>query len=132
MSRRMFASLVCVAVLATATVGAFQAKPANLSGTWTGTFAPDPSDVDRIHAVLKHTGKELTGTAGPSAETQYNVTKGVVAQTKEGTTVTFLVATNGPVLQFELKLVDGHLKGTAKAERDGQKLSAVVDLERAK
>jgi hypothetical protein len=85
-----------------------------------------------MHMVAKQTGADFTGTAGPSAERQWQIVKGKVATTKEGTTVTFDVASDGPVIHFELKLVEGRLKGGAKAEQDGRKLNAEIDLGREK
>jgi hypothetical protein len=75
---------------------------------------------------LKQSGAELTGTAGPSAEEQLPIQKGKV----EGDKITFEVQTNGPLMKFELALVDGHLKGEAKAEFDGQVRKATLDLQR--
>jgi hypothetical protein len=136
MSRR-FALLLLCACAAAATVGfARQTAAPTLTGTWTGTFKPaDSSPAESAHLVLKHSGKEVTGTAGPGPEEQWKIAKGVVAQTAEGTALTFDVAPANEgdvVIHFELKLVDGHLKGTAIAEQNGRKLTAAVDVTRAK
>jgi hypothetical protein len=122
-------------VVTTAVSIAAQTSTPNLTGTWKGTFiTTDESgrDEDRMHMVAKQTGADLTGTAGPSPEKQWPIAKGKVVTTKDGTAVTFDVQSDGPVVHFELKLVEGRLKGGAKAEQDGRKLSAEVDLEREK
>ena len=108
-----------------------QAKPASqdLTGTWAGTFVMTMDGATRDDValmVLKQTGKELTGTAGPNADQQWQIVKGVV----DGAKVTFEVQADGPAIAFQLTLVDGHLKGTAKAEQDGRSMSAVVDVQR--
>ena len=48
----------------------------------------------------------------------------------EGTAAEFDVQADGPLVHFSLKLVDGHLKGEAKGEHEGRKLSATMDLQR--
>jgi hypothetical protein len=127
-------SAAAIVFAAAITLAAQTAAP-NLTGTWTGGFVIQTEsgpDEDEMHLVAKQTGTDFTGTAGPSADRQWPIQKGKVATTKEGTAVSFDVASDGPLIHFELKLVDGHLKGTAKAEQDGRKLSAVVDIQRAK
>jgi hypothetical protein len=133
MSRKTLVTILGVFAFA-ATTFAFQTAAANLTGTWSGSFKPsDSANAETVHMALKHSGKELTGTAGPTAERQFEITKGVVAQTKEGTVATFDVTGDGPMtLHFELKLVEAHLKGTVKAEQGERKLTADVDLQRAK
>ncbi len=131
MSRRLFAVLL-LAAAAAATASAFQAKPANLTGTWTGTLTPDTGNPGSAHIVLKQTGKELTGTAGPSAENQAPIAKGVVSQTKEGTTATFERPTGSGVMMFELKLVKDRLLGTVTLVSGDQKRTAAADLQRGK
>ena len=39
---------------------------------------------------------------------------------------------NGMLIKFDVKLVDGRLKGSAVASRDGQTRNAVLDVGRAK
>jgi basic membrane lipoprotein Med (substrate-binding protein (PBP1-ABC) superfamily) len=113
------------------------AKPAaaaTIAGTWTGTFKDmDANREETAMIVLKQDGDVVTGTAGPNADQQFAIAKGKVATTKDGMAVTFELS-NGDsmVVLFDLKLIDGHLKGGATAERNGQKLNAQVDVVRAK
>lgn len=101
----------------------------DLTGTWSGPFIitmDGETRDDTALMVLTQKGTDLTGTAGPTAEIQYPVLKGKV----EGSAAEFDVQPEGPLVHFTLKLVDGHLKGDAKAEADGRKMSATVDLVR--
>ncbi len=77
---------------------------------------------------LKQKGAELTGTAGPNPNQQWAIQKGKI----EGNKITFEVQSDEPLIKFELTLVDGHLKGEAKAEHEGKSMKAVVDLQRQK
>jgi hypothetical protein len=103
---------------------------ADLTGKWSGSILfnnPDGGTREGSAFMdLKQNGSELTGTAGPSADEQSPIQKGKV----EGDKITFEVQTNGPLMKFELALVDGHLKGEAKAEFDGQVRKATLDLQR--
>ena len=106
------------------------AKPGeDLTGTWAGSFimtVEGQTKDDVAHMVLKQTGTELTGTAGPNADQQWAIQKGKV----EGNKATFEVLADGPILKFELTLVDGHLKGNATGDLEGKALSGVLDLQR--
>ncbi len=118
-------ALVAWALLVALPVGAAQ----DFSGKWSGAFvitAPEQND-DFIYLNLTQKGKELTGTAGPNAERQWPL-KGTV----DGTTLTFEVQSDGPLVKFVLTYADGHLKGDASAERDGMKFAAKVDAQRVK
>lgn len=126
-----FAAALITIVLAFVPSGVPAAE--DLSGKWSGVFsliAPDGSARDeKIFLDLKHTGAELTGTAGPSAEVQWPIAKGAV----DGAKVTFDVQTGeGPLVKFTLTLADGHLKGDAAGEFQGEKLAARIDAQRVK
>ena len=99
----------------------------DFTGTWSGLFVMnvdgDAHD-DQAHMVLKQKGAELTGTAGPNEGEQWPITKGKV----DGATADFDVQSDGPLIHFTVKIVEGHLKGEAKADHDGHKLSGTIDL----
>src|SRR5262249_55166330 len=77
---------------------------------------------------LKQKGSEIEGTAGESPDRQWAIRDGRV----EGKKITFEVQTDEPLFKFELALVDGHLKGEAKAEHEGTTVKVVIDLQRQK
>ena len=124
---RRFASLA-VLVLLIAPVSAAE----DFTGKWSGSFLATGPDGgtrdDTIFMDLKQKSTELTGTAGPSAEQQWPILKGSV----DGNTLAFEVQSNRPLIKFSLTFADGHLKGDAVAEFEGQKLSAKVDAQRVK
>jgi hypothetical protein len=110
-----------------------QAKTANLTGKWEGTFtrtAPD-GQTQSIGFMfdLTQKGKVLTGTAGPNAERQWKIEKGTV----NGDKVNFVVQQpDGPLRTFTLTLVKDRLQGEMLAELKGQSFTAKVDAGRAK
>jgi len=77
---------------------------------------------------LKQNGAEIAGTVGENPDKQRAIQKVKV----EGNKITFEVQTEEPLVKFELTLVDEHLKGEAKAEREGKSMKAAVDLQRPK
>lgn len=128
-------SLAVAALLAlsAAPLAALQAKPVDLTGIWTGTFHPSDGGQSPAHLDLKQKGTELTGTAGPDLGRQMTVANGKVTTEKDVTSLTFEVTLpDGPVLKFDLRVVEGRLKGRVTAEQDGQKREALLDVGRAK
>ena len=127
MDRRMFLFSSGVLFLAPALMAAD-----DLTGKWSGSFvitSPDGETKDDVAFMdLKQKGAEITGTAGEGPDRQWAIQKGKVEENK----VTFEVQTEGPLIKFELTLVDGHLKGEAKAEHEGKSMKAAVDLQRQK
>ena len=115
----------------------------DFTGKWGGTFVISidggaPQDDTAHMVVTKQTATELIGTIGPNADRQMPIAKSKIETVKEAgkdvTKITFQVDTPGDAgtVQFSLTFVAGHLKGNAKAEKDGQKMTAVIDLERLK
>jgi len=136
MSRRYLLSILAVLVLVSSSGFAQQTAPPNLTGTWNGLLSgpESPGKGDPVVLILKQTGAELTGSGGPTPEQQLPMLKGgKVTTTKEGTSATFAVGNETVTLSFDLKLVEGRLKGTIKAGRsDGQQRTGTADFERAK
>ena len=125
-------TLAVIAVLLF-TVAHADAQTANLTGKWTGTLtrtAPDGKSQSLDFMLnLTQKGKVLTGTAGPNAERQWAIEKGVVDAGK----VTFRVQQpDGPLRTFTLKLVKDRLQGEMLAELNAQSFTAKVDAGRAK
>ena len=115
--------LLCSLVIATL------AMAADVTGTWSGTFKgnEDPQD-SSLTLILKQTGTEITGTAGPAADHQMAIQKGKI----EGDKITIEVAVGDGTFKFDL-VVDGeHMKGDLNASRGDEKRSAKVEVTRAK
>jgi hypothetical protein len=109
----------------------------DFTGKWSGQFsgtAPDGTQMtEPIVLNLVHKGAELTGTAGPSAERQWKILKGKV----DGNKLSFEVqaendSQSGPYVVISLTYADGHLKGDFNASRGEEKMTAKVDVTRAK
>ena len=109
----------------------------DFTGKWSGQFtgvAPDGNQVtEPILLNLVHKGAELTGTAGPSADTQWKILKGKV----DGDKVSFEVqaggdTSGGPYVTITMAYAEGHLKGDFNAQRGTEKLTAKIDLTRVK
>lgn len=122
--KRLLSALSLILIFSPALLAA-----GDLTGTWSGSFNTTmngETKEDTAYMVLKQNGTELTGTAGPHSGQQWEILKGKI----EGNKLTFEVQTDQPLIKFELMLVDGHLKGQAKAEHEGMTMSAEVDLQR--
>ena len=109
----------------------------DFTGKWSGQFtgvAPDGNQVtEPILLNLVHKGAELTGTAGPNADTQWKILKGKV----DGDKVSFEVQAErdsqpGPYVTITLAYAEGHLRGDFNAQRGAEKLTAKIDLTRVK
>ncbi|MSS99794.1 MAG: hypothetical protein EXS29_00575 [Pedosphaera sp.] len=118
--------------IAVATLSAYQTKPINLTGVWTGTLYRVEDNPKSAYLDLKQKDADLTGTAGPDANRQDAIAHGKLSTVKDVTSVTFDVAqSNGGVMKFDLKLVDGRLKGKVTVEANGKVLGeATLDLGR--
>jgi hypothetical protein len=120
-------------LIAVSSLSAFQAKPVDVTGVWTGTFTRGEGEQSEAYLDLKQKGADVTGTAGPGADRQVPISKGKVTTVKDVTSVTFeATQPNGLVLSFDLKVVEGRLKGKASADANGEKREAAIDVGRAK
>ena len=124
-------SIAAAVFLAPALAAAQQKTAPDLTGTWTGKFSITNSGQkeESAYLVLQQTGSELSGSVGPSAERQQAINKGKVTTTPEGIVVMFDSGRPGHVITFDLKLVDGRLKGTARDETYPDN-KITVDLQR--
>jgi len=130
--RKMLVSAAAL-LFAASTLSAYQAKPVDLTATWTGTLTRSTGEEGPAHIVLKQKGTEVTGTAGPGPDRQVEIANGKVTTVKGVTSVTFdATQPNGTVMKFDLKVVEGRLKGKATAEANGEKREATIDVGRAK
>ncbi len=133
MTVRKGVALVAAVLVAVSTLSAFQAKPVDLTGVWTGTLNRSEGS-GAAYLDLKLKDADLSGSAGPDADRQTAIAHGKVATTEGVTSVTFdATQPGGAVMKFDLKLVEGRLKGKVTLERDGQTLGeATLDVCREK
>ena len=130
--RKMFVLPVAL-VLAASSLSAFQSKPVDVTGAWTGTFIRTTGDQSEAHLDLKQKGDTVTGKAGPGLDRLVDISNGKVTTVKGVTSLTFeATQPNGVVLKFDLKVVEGRLKGKAMGEANGEKREAAVDVGRTK
>lgn len=133
MTFRKMLVLPVALLIAASSLSAFQAKPVDVTGVWTGTFTPSAGAPTEAYIDLKQKGAEVTGTAGPGKDRQVAIANGNVTTVKGVTGVTFdATQPNGLVMKFDLKVVEGRLKGKATAEANGEKREAAIDVGRAK
>ena len=123
-------ALLCSVLLAAL---AMTAAAADLTGTWSGTFTsmrPDGPHESGAYLVLKQTGTQLTGTAGPNESDQWAITNGKV----EGNKMTGEAQRpQGPLYKFTLILTGERLKGDVTGSQpDGPPLTAKLDVGRVK
>lgn len=119
-------SILCALILFTLTLPA-----ADLTGKWTGTYDVTISDGDsmkgRVYMVLTQSGSAVTGTIGPDEQQQSQITKGKV----EDDRITFENQTEGPLMRFELRVENDHIRGEGKGELEGAQIRAKIELARA-
>jgi hypothetical protein len=112
---------VVALLVAMSTPSAFQAGPADLTGVWTGTLTRSDGGSSTAYVDLKQKDADLTGSCGPDADRQSAIAHGNVVTEKDVTSVTFdATQPNGSVMKFDLKLVEGRLKGRVTVDQNGQ------------
>ena len=106
---------------------------ADVSGKWSGSFditGPDgQTKPDTAFLNLKQEGNKISGTAGPNEEKQFNIKTGQI----DGDKITMEVEMeDGGVLSFDLKVDGDHIKGDVKGQMGDEKMTAKMDVARAK
>jgi hypothetical protein len=106
---------------------------ADVSGKWSGSFditGPDGEiKSDTAFLNLKQEGSKISGTAGPNEEHQMDIKTGKI----EGDKIAIEVELeDGNLLTMDLVLAEEHIKGTAKGEMNGEKMTAKMDVTRVK
>jgi hypothetical protein len=106
---------------------------ADVSGKWSGSFdvtGPDgETKADTAFLNLKQDGSKISGTAGPSEDHQMNIKTGKIDGDKIALEVEL---EDGNLLTLDLVLADEHIKGNAKGEMGGEKMTAKLDVTRVK
>ena len=102
----------------------------DLSGKWTGTYDVSVSDGDtmkgRVFMTLTQNGSDVSGTIGPDEQQQSPIAKGKI----DGDRITFESQTEGPLMRFDLRLVDDHIRGEAVGDLQDTKIRAKINLAR--
>ena len=104
------------------------------AGTWAGTLlltadGKATGETEQVYVVLKQAGDAVTGTAGENADHQYPIRNGKQTTVKDVTTLTFEFIANGVHSSFNLRQIDGHLKGDVRiVGEDGHVYTATADL----
>ena len=117
-------------VLALVLMAACSLAGSDLTGKWTGTYDVSVSSGDtmkgRVFMTLTQNGSDITGTIGPDEQQQSPIAKGKI----DGDRLTFESQTEGPLMRFDLRLVDDHIRGEAVGDLQDTKIRAKVDLSR--
>ena len=104
----------------------------DVTGKWSGSFnltSPNGETKESTAVlVLKQSGADITGTAGPNEDEQFPIQKGKI----EGDKITLEVDHEGTPLKMDLVLASGRITGEAQMSREGQTMKAKVDVTRAK
>jgi hypothetical protein len=133
MTVRKSVVLVAALLVAATTLSAFQAEPVKLTGVWTGALNRSDGASGPAYLDLKQKDADLTGSAGPDGDRQTAIAHGKVATLQDVTTVTFdSPQPNGAVMKFDLRLVEGRLKGKVKMELNGETREGTLDVGREK
>jgi hypothetical protein len=109
-----------------------------VTGTWSGTLivtvdGKATDAVEYVHTVLKQIGSDVSGTAGADADHQYPIRKGTATTVRDVTTLTFEFIANGVHTSFNLKSIDGLLRGDARiVGEDGHAHTATAELKPVK
>lgn len=103
--------------------------PADLAGTWSGSFKPEGGEHDIPQLItLKPEGKTLSGSAGPNAGEQYPLENGSI----NGNKVRFQVTTGEWKFTYNLTGEGDELTGDLKLESPTESRVARVRLTRKK
>lgn len=107
------------------------AYAADVSGNWSGKTRLSLNgkvEEDTVYLSLKQTADIITGTAGPTLQTQSPISAGKI----EGNRIVLEVPVPGGVFKFDINLEGEHLKGDVIANAQGQTFKAQMDATRVK
>ena len=103
-----------------------------VTGKWTGAFHSTSPDGETREStavmLLKQTGNDITGTAGPSENEQHLTLKGKI----DGDKITLAAEDEGRTVHFDLVLAADRITGDMNMVHSGQTAKAKIDVTRAK
>ena len=124
-------TLMCISILAILAAGLAVADN-TVTGKWTGAFhsiSPDGETRESTAVLmLKQTGNDITGTAGPSENDQHLTLKGKI----DGDKITLAAEDEGRTVRFDLVLAADRITGDMNMVHSGQTAKAKIDVTRAK
>lgn len=104
----------------------------DVSGKWTGTMTrtgPEGGDSSPALLILKQTGGDITGSAGPNDGEQFPLKKGVIT----GNKVTLEIEPReNQSIKLELVLAGEKMTGDITMSRDGESRTGKLEVARAK
>jgi hypothetical protein len=107
-----------------------------IAGAWAGPLIVTVDGKPReeyLHIVLKQTGEVVTGTAGENADQQFPIKNGKLTTVRDVTTLTFEFIANGVHYAFNVRPIDGMIKGDGRiVGEDGHTYAATVELKPVK
>ena len=122
--------LMCVSMLAV--LAGVAIADTTVTGKWTGSFhsiSPDGEARESTAVMLlKQTGSDITGTAGPSENEQHLTLKGKI----DGDKITLAAEDEGRSVHLDLVLAADRITGDMNMVHSGQTAKAKIDLTRAK
>jgi hypothetical protein len=121
--RRIAGILILAALWVVAAAGA------DVSGKWSGTFkmtAPDGESRESTAVlILKQTGSDITGSAGPDESEQHAIAKGKIVGDK-------ITLETDDGVKLDLVLTGERIAGEVTITREGETRKAKLDVARAK
>ena len=122
--------LMCVSMVAV--LAGIAVADTTVTGKWTGSFhsiSPDGEARESTAVMLlKQTGSDITGTAGPSENEQHLTLKGKI----DGDKITLAAEDEGRSVHLDLVLAADRITGDMNMVHSGQTAKAKIDLTRAK
>jgi hypothetical protein len=108
------------------------AADTEVTGKWSGSYiitAPNGETKDSTaYLVLKQTGADITGTAGPNEDEQLPITKGKI----EGDKITLELEHEAEIIKLALVRAGDRITGDATMSHEGQTVTAKLDVTRLK
>ena len=131
-------AILAIVIALVAASAAPSQSATSLTGTWAGplivTVDGKATGVEEyVHVVLKQAGEIVTGTAGDSADHQYPIKNGKLTTVRDVATLTFEFIADGVHSSFNLRPIDGNLKGDVRiVGEDGHAHVATAQLKPVK
>ena len=115
-------------ILSTILLSAMCLSAADVSGKWSGSFAPTAEpDTHPLYMILQQDKNALTGSGGPNESEQHAFKDGKI----DGDHLKFEVPAGEGVFIFDLVITGDEITGDLQFKREGETRTARVSLKRA-